>query len=560
MGRLSKLRIIPRPYPANASAPKRSAGDGATPMLRQLRTKFIALNMALAALVLAASFATICYADYRADIDDVRSRLMAATSRSLHEPQLIPDAEPFHRGEGPRERDENAPDGGNTEDDGGRVDDGAASDVEADNAEDATSGNAGAGDSAEDASATPEGSGDSAAEADDRASESGSAPTPTQDIGAGTSDPGFAPPRIGGPGTTEEASLPVAVYYIADRTVMQLTDRSGATVPEALLVRAIPEVVSTAESWGYLPDVGLYFAKHEAGPDLMVAFADGGAADGWRSLALVLTAVGLGALGLLFLLNLVFSRWALRPVQRAWAQQQQFIADASHELKTPLTVILANNAILRQRGGDTIASQRQWIESTQVEAERMQGLVTDMLDLARPAPEGAQASEGPAGIVDLSRLVEGETLTFEAVAFERELMWECAIDKGITVRGDATRLQRAVAVLLDNACKYTNAGGTVTVTLRAHASEAVLSVRNSGEPIDEADLPHLFDRFYRADAARTHNATDAENNGGEPDANTGGYGLGLAIARDIAQAHKGTIAVTSTAQEGTTFTLRLPLA
>ena len=144
-------------------------------------------------------------------------------------------------------------------------------------------------------------------------------------------------------------------------------------------------------------------------------------------------------------------------MQRAWAQQQQFIADASHELKTPLTVILANNAILRQRGGDTIASQRQWIESTQVEAERMQGLVTDMLDLARPAPEGAQASEGPAGTVDLSRLVEGEALTFEAVAFERELMWECAIDKGITVRGNATRLQRAVAVLLDNACKYTNA-------------------------------------------------------------------------------------------------------
>ena len=75
--------------------------------------------------------------------------------------------------------------------------------------------------------------------------------------------------------------------------------------------------------------------------------------------------------------------------------------------------------------------------------------------------------------------MEGEALTFEAVAFERELMWECAIDKGITVRGNATRLQRAVAVLLDNACKYTNAGGTVTVTLRAHASEAVLSVRNS---------------------------------------------------------------------------------
>ena len=99
--------------------------------------------------------------------------------------------------------------------------------------------------------------------------------------------------------------------------------------------------------------------------------------------------------------------------------------------------------------------------------------------------------------------------------------------------GNATRLQRAVAVLLDNACKYTNAGGTVTVTLRAHASEAVLSVRNSGEPIDEADLPHLFDRFYRADAARTHNAADAENNGGEPGANTGGSDtIGQIISRN----------------------------
>lgn len=508
-GALKRLETSVPPHAGKTGSPLRPAGEAA-PMLRRLRAKFIGLNMALAALVLAASFATICYADYRADINNVHDRLMTAASRSLREPQLIPDAEPFHRSDG-----------------GGKGENGDSNENEGES----ENGDGGKGDAgAEDGAVAP-----------------------TQDIGAGTNDPSFDPPRIGGPGAIERASLPVAVYYIADRTVMQLTERSGATVPEALLLKAVPDVVSSDESWGFLPDAGLYFAKRGEGPNLIVAFADGSAADGWQSLALALTAVGLGALALLFLLNLVFSRWALRPVQQAWAQQQQFIADASHELKTPLTVILANNAILRQRGGDTIASQRQWIESTQVEAERMQGLVTDMLDLARPAPEGAQASEGPAGIVDLSRLVEGEALTFEAVAFERELMWECAIDKGITVRGNATRLQRAVAVLLDNACKYTNAGGTVTVTLRAHASEAVLSVRNSGEPIDAADLPHLFDRFYRADKARTHNAVDSENDG------AGGYGLGLAIARDIAQAHKGAIAITSTAQEGTTFTLRLPL-
>ena len=523
------------PPRAGGAASPRPAGDAA-PMLRRLRTKFIGLNMALAALVLAASFATICYADYRSDIDDVRDQLIAATSRSLREPQLIPNAEPFHRGDGHR-----------TEDDTVNIGEQEGAGETGDEA------SAAPGEEAEGEGASPN-NGDTPADgADvDDAAPQGDTDGPAQDIGAGTGEPGFNPPRIGGPGTTEEASLPVAVYYVANRTVMALADRSGATVPEALLVKAIPAVVGAAEPWGYLPETGLYCAKHETGGNLIVAFADGSAADGWRSLALVLTAVGLGALGLLFLLNLVFSRWALRPVQQAWAQQQQFIADASHELKTPLTVILANNAILRQRGGDTIASQRQWIESTQMEAERMQGLVTDMLDLARPAADGGTAADKPATIVDVSRLVEGEALTFEAVAFERELAWECAVEEGVSARGNAARLQRAVAVLLDNACKYTEPGGTVSVELRAAAGDAVLSVRNTGEPIDAADLPHLFDRFYRADKARTHNTADGDG--------AGGYGLGLVIARDIAQSHKGSLTVTSTAQEGTTFTLRLPLA
>ena len=107
-------------------------------------------------------------------------------------------------------------------------------------------------------------------------------------------------------------------------------------------------------------------------------------------------------------------------------------------------------------------------------------------------------------------------------------------------------------MLLDNACKYTDEGGTVEVTLRTEGAEAVLSVRNSGEPIAKEDLPHLFDRFYRADKARTQAGVQA--------AAPEGYGLGLAIAADIAQAHKGALTVSSTAEEGTAFTLRLPLA
>lgn len=140
MGLPPKPRLASWLHPKGVRTPKRAA-DEAAPMLRQLRTKFIALNMALAALVLAASFATICYADYRADIDDVRNRLMAATSRSLHEPQLIPDAEPFHRGEAPREDGENAADADGTDDDDNRAGNEAAGGTDADNdAEGATSG------------------------------------------------------------------------------------------------------------------------------------------------------------------------------------------------------------------------------------------------------------------------------------------------------------------------------------------------------------------------------------------------------------------------------------
>ena len=147
----------------------------------------------------------------------------------------------------------------------------------------------------------------------------------------------------------------------------------------------------------------------------------------------------------------------------------------------------------------------------------MHSRVTYMRVLARPTPLCGLTLEGPSAVVDLSRLVEGEALAFAAVAFERGLAWQCTVAPGIAVRGSAARLQRAVAVLLDNACKYTDPGGTVAVTLRAATGDAVLSVRNSGEPIAAAALPHLFDRFYRA------------------------------------------AALTSTPQAGTTFTLRLPL-
>ena len=448
--------------------------QAAAPLLRKLRLKFIALNMALACVVLAASFATICYMDYRSDVDEVYRTLAITVNRAGERPQLVPEHGPLLP----------APDGiGETGDTGNEATYGPDAAMQHDNP------------------AAPSRDGASAQEAPLAIGSAGG------EDAAETGDEQFAPPQIGGPHGMGDNALPVAAYYYESGTIAQIVDQSSAAVPDSLLAGALSLAAADPQTHGYLADAGLFFAKREAGHGLIVAFADGGAASSWQGLAWGLAGVGVAALGVLFLLNLQLSTWALGPVQRAWSQQQQFIADASHELKTPLTVILANNAILRQRGGETVASQGQWIESTQMEAERMQALVTDMLDLARPATTAS--AEQPTPALDFSRLVEGEALTFEAVAFERSLTWEASVAEGVSVRGNASRLQRLVAVLLDNACKYTDEGGTAEVTLRTEGAEAVLSVRNSGDPIAKEDLPHLFDRFYRADKARTQAGVQA---------------------------------------------------
>ena len=243
-----------------------------------------------------------------------------------------------------------------------------------------------------------------------------------------------------------------------------------------------------------------------------------------------------------FLLSLFLSRWALGPVQRAWSQQQQFIADASHELKTPLTVIMANNSILKSNSDSTVGEQMQWVDSTQAEAKLMQGLVNDMLYLARS--EGDE-QELVCESVDLSDLAHSAALQFEAVAFEQGITLDDDIVDGILVQGNAEQLGRLIAILVDNACKYCGEKGRVTICLDQVGGKARICVHNTGDPIDPEDLPHLFDRFYRADKARTRGK--------------GGFGLGLAIAHNIVTAHGGDIEATSTAAEGTTFTATLPL-
>lgn len=236
------------------------------------------------------------------------------------------------------------------------------------------------------------------------------------------------------------------------------------------------------------------------------------------------------------------SNWVFRPVETAWAQQRQFIADASHELKTPLTVILANMRILENHKEDTIANQQRWIESSNQEALRMKKLVSDMLLLARnDANEDQPIVAEP---VLFSDVVLGAILSFESVALDNGLHIHETLDEDCVLDGDKTQLEELVNILLDNACKYAPAGSAIDVSLTRQDKNLHLSVHNKGNAFDEETLKHLFERFYRVDESRTRE--------------TGGYGLGLAIADSICQRHHGHITAANE-DDGVTFHVTLPI-
>ncbi len=378
------------------------------------------------------------------------------------------------------------------------------------------------------------GQGESGAEAEDPYAQ-GEADAATGSV----PEQGGKPFEIGGKERGRQF-IPVAVYRINDDgSLSAVSDTATAAITDDVLEQATNQATRLADGSGLIDSLGLYYAKRATENGSFIAFADQASAGGWQSLALTLAAVGAGALVVFFAISLLFSKWALKPVEESWRAQQQFVADASHELKTPLTVMLANTSILLKHPEKTIASQSQWVESIETEAESMQRLVGDMLVLATPE-QGPQTGEFTP--VDISDIVERNLLQFESLAFEQDIEVASSIEEGLLLPGNAQRLERLVSTLLDNAYKYAGEHGFVRVNLSLTEKALVLSVANSGEVIPADDLPHIFDRFYRADKARVRGV--------------GGYGLGLAIAREVAEEHGGTIRAQSSEQTGTVFTVK----
>ena len=344
-------------------------------------------------------------------------------------------------------------------------------------------------------------------------------------------------PEIGSLQGNRGRIIPIAVYKLeSNSTFGFITSMSAATVSDDTLSAHVSEIFALEDGTGSLKSCGLYYAKNTVGDASYIAFADSSAATSWKTHALILSIIGFFALIIFFIISLFFSRWALGPVQRAWTKQRQFISDASHDLKTPITVIQANTEILMSNPDESIRSQEQWLESTQVETMHMQQLVKDLLYLARMDEQPAPPLKEP---VDISQIAETEALEFESIAFEQDVELSADIAPDITILGDEAKIHRLFTILLDNACKYAPEKNKIEITLQRATSAVQLIVHNTGSYIEPKDLEHIFDRFYRSDSSRS----DSQNS----------HGLGLAIAKAIVTEQGGSIRATSSEEDGTRF-------
>jgi two-component system, OmpR family, sensor histidine kinase CiaH len=355
----------------------------------------------------------------------------------------------------------------------------------------------------------------------------------------------FSPPGDDGPknngNAPREQSASFMIQTDSEWNVTATTSRFDIDSEEYEL--ALQKAVSMNKDTGQFNLDGSHwtFSRLQTGQGYMFVFLDITARqDILTNLIYTFAVVGSVMLIALFFTSRFFANRSITPVKEAFDKQKQFIADASHELKTPLAIINTNTDVLLSNSEDTIRNQSKWLHYIKSETERMTGLTNDLLYLT-------QMDDYRTSMIfskfDLSEAVENIILTMEAIIFEKQFSLDYEIEPHIMVMGNSEQIKQVVMILLDNAIKYTNPKGSITISLKKQHNEAVLSVTNTGEGIAPEHLSRIFDRFYRTDASRARKQ--------------GGYGLGLAIAKSIVEQHKGKIYAKSVLGESTTFYVRL---
>jgi signal transduction histidine kinase len=323
------------------------------------------------------------------------------------------------------------------------------------------------------------------------------------------------------PPLEKEPDYQLSTFYSVtlgeDDTVLAVDDGNKDVYSEEDLIRISREILNENRTSGKTDHLIYIVAQR---PDYtLVAFMDNTVAEGSMSTLLRnFLIVGGAAIVVLLIISFIIASRIVRPLEESDRKQRQFISDASHELKTPVAVISTNAELLAREIG-----KNEWLANIRYENERMGVLIKQLLDLSR-----TENAEVPMEQVDFSRLVAGETLAFETLAFENGKEIQSEIEDGITLTGNRIQLTQLISVLLDNAIRHST-GAEIRVFLKRQGHHAVLNVVNEGDEIPREKMEHLFDRFYRVDEARN---SDGQH-----------YGLGLSIAKAVAEKHGGSIHV-----------------
>lgn len=334
------------------------------------------------------------------------------------------------------------------------------------------------------------------------------------------------PFQQGAPGKPmdDEVRLPFFTVQISSRGELitagggyfDLTDRE-------YLQQIVNLVLSTDQESGELKEYDLRYLVAMSPVGLSIIFADTATESATiRSMVYSCLFIFVAAMLVFLGISILLSRWVIKPVAVAWDQQRQFVADASHELKTPLAVIMTNAELMQNE--DTLeCDKKKFSENILSTTYQMRSLVENMLEMAR-VDNGTVMMQFDT--LDMSELICNAVLSFKLLYEEKGMGLRYAIAEGISIYGSEQHLYQVMDVLLDNALKYSTPNGVVSVDLISTGRNCVLSVSSPGEPISKEDLKNIFKRFYRADKARAMN---------------GSYGLGLSIAESVVEAHKGKI-------------------
>lgn len=323
------------------------------------------------------------------------------------------------------------------------------------------------------------------------------------------------------PPSNERSGYQLSTFYsvaLSDEGKVLAVDNEGRDAyQEEELVQIARKISSQDQRSGRMGNI-TYIVEDKEGYTL-VAFMDNTVSEaGLKTMLRYVFLVGGLAILAMFFIASILAGFIISPLEENDRQQKRFISDASHELKTPIAVIATNAEMLSRELG-----HNEWLTNIQYETERMDRLVKQLLDLSH-----AESAIIPMESLDFSRLVTGETLAFESLAFDKGKTFVTKIEEAIILRGNPSQLTQLVSILLDNAIRHST-GREIGISLVRRPHAALLTVTNDGNEIPLEKIQHLFERFYRVDEAR-----NSESNH---------YGIGLSIAKAIAEKHGGNIDV-----------------